>query len=186
MKNLFLGIALIAAAAMPGQSAIIYVTEAPASLTTGQTVEWTVSLRPQGGEILTGYQLNVGFSEWLMPGDVTELGYFADNGLAFFEGFRTSNSITFILDVLGGGASVPAGIDPLITIPFIATQDGTPDLLLFDPIITTAGGGDALLSIEFTPPVIIDAPGASVPEPSTVTFASVALSLIAIARWRAR
>lgn len=190
MKHLFFAIALLAAT--PAHAAKLYVTEAPASLTSGQSVEWTVSLRPEGGEILTGFGLNVGFSDWLAPSPVNQLGYFASNGIFFFEGILTTNSITFISNALAGGDSLPPGVDPLIKILFTATQDGAPELFLFDPVITTAGGGDALItSIVLIAPVVINAPdggssGAAVPEPSTIALVSGTLVAFAIARRRVR
>ncbi|MBL8209396.1 MAG: PEP-CTERM sorting domain-containing protein [Bryobacterales bacterium] len=195
LRSLLLGLVLLAGA-LPGRAAILYVTQAPASVNAGDTIEWLVGVEAEAGESLVGFQLNVGFSDWLTPGTVTELGYFAANGVSFFSGIVAPDSITFILDVLAGGDALPAGVEYLIQVDFLATQSGTPLLELFDPILTLDTFADATISAtNYLVPVVIPAGGgpgggggtpgdADVPEPRTLGLTAAGLAALMMARRR--
>lgn len=180
MRPLFLtfALALFVLFGAPGRAAILHVTQAPDFVTVGQVIHWELSIEAEPGEEIYSYQFNVGFSDWLTPGPVTEVGYFATNGVFFFPGVGMSDSIVYILNSLSGADSLPAGINPVLRIEFLATQDGTPVVELFDPLLLLPGDLDAVISgIQYTEAVVT---GGEVPEPSTfiLTAAGIALAIM--------
>lgn len=193
MKRFLLTASLLLSAALaPARAgAILYVTAAPATLTTGQSVDWSAVVFNEGVEKITGFQINVAFSNWLIPGPATENGYFADHGVFFFPGFVTEDSITFISDALAGDDGLPLGsLTPLFQIRFTATQDGVPQMDVFDPVFTLSDGSDATISsIHFLPPVVYGGggpgdPPSPVPEPSTAALCCGAIAAAALLRRR--
>lgn len=192
MKRLLLNLLLLAAAAVPARASLaVFVTEAPTWMDIGQSVEWTVGVVNSSADPVTGFQLNVAFSEWLVPDSIIEMGHFASNGVFFFEGLVAPDSITFISDALAGGDVLPSGVQPLVRITFTAGQSGAPQLELFDPLFTLDDASDATISsFIYTEAVVTGGhappppPPAPVPEPSTLALAGSALGAVFLARRR--
>lgn len=163
---------LLIASGPAARAAILITSPVPTSVSSGQSFDFTVSVTPESGEEIASFQFDVFFSSWLTPGAVTELGYFAANGVFFFAGITGPDSITFILDSLPGGDFLP-GPDGLVQISFTATQDGAPSISLENPVLLLTDGNEATISSIQT---------ADVPEPSTLALLGVG----AIVLWGVR
>ncbi|MBL8227641.1 MAG: PEP-CTERM sorting domain-containing protein [Bryobacterales bacterium] len=161
-KLLFIA-ALLVAGAGSSRAAILVTSPVPTSVSNGQSFDFTVSVTPESGEEIASFQFDVFFSPWLTPGPVTELGYFAANGVFFFAGITGPDSITFILDSLPGGDFLP-GPDALVQISFTATQDGAPSISLENPVLLLTDGNEATISSIQT---------ADVPEPSSLALVGI-------------
>jgi hypothetical protein len=194
MKRLLLAASLLLAAGLaPARaSVILYVTAPPPTLTIGQSVDLAVMVFNEGIEEINGFQINVAFSNWLIPGPPTETGYFADHGVFFFPGIVAEDSITFISDALAGDGGLGLGsITSLFKIPFTATQNGAPQMEVFDPVITLSDGSVAeIRAIHFLTPVVYgggdtDEEPSPVPEPPTAALLGGALGGAALLRRRA-
>ncbi len=125
----------LAACGTPGRAAELTIGWFEPAPLMGSTFDVTFSVIPEAGENIIAYQFDILFADWLIPQSITELGYFAANGV-FFTGGTTGTGFQSGISNIVAGLVLPGATD-LFSIKFLVgdatgSLDATPNIRFGD------------------------------------------------------
>lgn len=174
-------ILLLATVGVECRGATITVSSAaPVSVSETLTVDVGIVLGP--AESLAAFQMDVLFPDFLQADSVTELGYFAANGVSFSPGTIDNNllRVGFIGDALSGSDQMDVS-GPLFQILLTGIAPGSGQVTVdgLSVILLDPAFNDVAFDVS---PGTVAAANAPVPEPSTVGLLFAGAALLAATR----
>jgi hypothetical protein len=172
----------IMAASLPAKGAIISLSS-PSAVTIGNAVEIDLSIDLDPGETLYAYQVNINFPLFLQADSVTELGYFAANGVGATPTIDNTGRVVSVFSSLSG-SDILSSDDSLFRITFstLATGSGLAEI---DPsLLILLDGSFSDVTVNGLTPASVEVN--AVPEPATILGVAAGLAAVAMARSRRR
>jgi hypothetical protein len=150
----------------------------PAPVTVGQTVTTDVNVTLGEGEGIFAYQLDILFPAFLQADAVTELGYFAIQGLSFSAGSIDNGGlrISLVGDALSGSDLMTTS-GPLFQIDFTAIASGTDVVTVDSASVTLLDGNLNDVPFDISPGTVTVL---ATPEPSTALLLLTGMGLLAV------